>query len=67
MTEKVLKYRQKHKRCKYCKHLKFNMGRNTEAPFHVCDAKDKVISDCAPDMTNVPRLFCMCYEVKEGN
>lgn len=67
MEEKILKYKNKHKRCKYCKHLKFDMGRDTVPPFFMCLAKDKVIRDFLPDMTEVPRLFCQCYEVKEEN
>ena len=26
-------------------------------------AKDKIISSCAPDMTRVPRLFCKLFEL----
>lgn len=61
MTDKVLKYRKRHRRCKYCKHLKVK-ALNGYYSFR-CIAKDKQIRDEFPDMTNVPRVFCQCYEV----
>lgn len=69
MNEKVYKYRQKHKRCKYCNHLKYdNSGKRIGIPgFHVCKAKDKIIRDMIPDMRNVPRWICQCYEVEEDD
>lgn len=50
MTDKVLKYRQKHKRCKYCKYLK-EKSLNGFYFFH-CIAKDK------PMIKLLLRSFC---------
>jgi len=66
MTEKVLKYRQKHKRCKYCKYLRIHSYRCSGSDYYCCEAKDKTINYLLPDMTTVPRWFCQCYEVKES-
>ena len=67
MDEKVLKYRKKHKKCKYCKFIKFIVPHTNLVPsYHMCLAKDKIIQDTLPDMTNVLR-FCSCYEVNEEN
>lgn len=68
MDEKILKYRQMQKKCKYCKYLKYDSsGERIGVPELVCKAKDKIIRDWIPDMTNVPRWFCQCYEVKEDD
>ena len=67
MTEKVKKYRTKHKRCKYCKHLRVVIRRDNGGAYYRCEAKEKVIGDYFPDMTQVPRCFCQCYEVKEDD
>lgn len=43
MDEKVMKYRKKHRRCKYCLHKILNpsmMGLTPE--FYSCQAKDKI-------------------------
>lgn len=67
MDEKVLNYRKKHPKCKYCKWLKF-ISVTSFLPmtsFYKCIAKKKTINDCFPDMTNIPRWFCECYEVDE--
>ena len=66
IDEKVLNYRKKHKKCKYCKHLKLEIPRiNTVSPYYKCVAKDKIIRDFLPDMTNILR-FCSCYTVKKN-
>lgn len=67
MNEKVYKYRQKHKRCKYCKHLQLIIRKDTGGSYYHCDAKYHIISDCLPNMISVPRWFCGCYEVKEDD
>lgn len=64
MTEKVRKYRTKHKRCKYCKYFKIVIN-CYGGDYCYCTAKDKIIEDYFPDMTQVPRCFCQCYEVKD--
>lgn len=63
MDEKVYQYRKKHKRCKYCKHLKHKGHFGIGVSYHLCEAKDKIIKDLMPDMRELPRLFCPCYEV----
>ena len=60
MTDKVYKYRKRHKKCKYCTHLrdtKINCG-----CVLWCEAKSKLIKTYLPDMTNFPRGCCTCYE-----
>lgn len=59
MDEKVLKYRQKHKRCKYCKYLVYRSPRFSPS-YIECKAKDKLIG---VDIVEIPRWFCSCYEV----
>lgn len=63
MNEKVRKYREKHKRCKYCTYLKPEyFGENS---WYICKAKEKIIKDLTPNMICVPRPFCKCYEVRD--
>ena len=63
MEEKVLAYRRKHPKCKYCKYLKYHSRFNLGVYYYKCEAKNKVIRDISPDMTCFPRWFCSCYEV----
>lgn len=66
MDEKILIYRRKHKKCRYCKYLKYDSSgeRIGVSGFCVCKVKDKIIKDMFPDMVNFPRLFCRYYEVE---
>ena len=67
IDEKVLNYRRKHKKCKYCKYLKLEVPRIDTVPaYYKCVAKDKIIRDMYPDMRNVRRA-CACYEANEEN
>lgn len=64
MDEKVMKYRKKHRRCKYCLHKILNpsmMGLTPE--FYSCQAKDKILSDWSTE--HLPKIFCSCYRVKK--
>lgn len=67
MDEKVMKWRSSplHRKCIFCKHLKFNSVQVwlPIADYYTCQAKDKVISDCLPDMTRVPRPLCRLFEL----
>ncbi len=65
MSEKVLKYREKHKKCQYCKHLKIVVPQINVPSYQLCCAKGKIIRDYLPDMTSVRRI-CSCYEVDEN-
>ena len=65
LDDKVLEYRKRHKKCKYCKHLKYISHFGIGVDYHLCKAKDKIIKDLMPDMRELPRLFCSCYEVKQ--
>lgn len=66
MDKKIIKYRKKHKKCKYCKYLKLEVPHVDTVPaYYKCIAKDKIIRDMLPDMTNTLR-FCFCYEVNEN-
>ena len=65
MTDKVKKYRAKHKRCKYCRHLRLVIRRDNTGDYYYCVAKEKIIEDYFPDTTQILRCFCQCYEVKE--
>lgn len=62
MTKKVIDYRNKHKKCLYCKYLKYSSFISS-CGFYKCEAKDKIIKDSMPNMLNVPRWFCSCYEL----
>ena len=65
MDSKVKKYRKKHPKCKFCKYLKHVIPHVSIVPsYYLCEAKDKIIKDFLPDMTEFPRL-CSCYELKD--
>lgn len=70
MDEKVMKWRSSplHRKCKYCKWLRYvAVATHIPSPdYYKCIAKDKVISDCLPDMTEVPRPFCRLFELNTG-
>lgn len=65
MSEKVLRYREKHKKCQYCKHLKMVVPVIDVPSYQLCCAKEKIIRDCLPDMTSIRRI-CSCYEVDKN-
>lgn len=66
MTDKVKKYRERHKKCVYCKHLKLVFPKIDSIPtYFSCMAKRKIIRDELPDMTNIRRI-CSCYEIDEN-
>lgn len=55
----VLEWRKKHRRCKFCKHLRdLMMPLNCIGTETLCKAKDKVV------IANIPRPFCRLYEPK---
>ena len=56
MTEKVNKYRKRHKRCIFCIHSVAIPHRG-----FMCEAKYKIMSDYSCFKTS--RFFCSCYEV----
>ena len=58
-------YREKHKKCQYCKHLKIVVPQINVPSYQLCCAKGKIIRDYLLDMTSVMRI-CSCYEV-DGN
>ncbi len=64
MSDKVLNYRKKHKKCQYCKHLKIVIPKINVPSYQLCCAKGKIIKDFFLDMTSVRRI-CSCYEVDE--
>lgn len=61
MDENILKYRQKHKRCKFCKYLTYDSRaeRICGTGFFKCKIKDKIIRNI-----DIKR-FCKYYIVKE--
>lgn len=61
MDENILKYRQKHKKCKFCKYLTYDSRaeRICGAGFFKCKVKDKIIRSI-----DIKR-FCGYYIVKE--
>lgn len=61
MDEKVYQYRKKYKKCIYCKHCR---GIKDSVDYW-CNAKEKVISGCLPNMARMLRLSCSCYEVNK--
>lgn len=61
MDDKILRYRKRHKKCKFCKYLITVIPKIDCVPIYTeCIAKDKVI---VCDSTYRP--FCSCYTVKE--
>lgn len=67
MEYNIFTYRQKHPKCKYCKYLRLRGSHNIcGIDYYLCIAKDKIIQDNMPNMTQVPRLFCSLYEVDEN-
>lgn len=56
----VERWRQKHRKCKFCKHLKymslpmFCIGRGTW-----CKAKEKIVND------KMPRFLCAVFQLRE--
>lgn len=65
MDNKVRQYRKQHQKCKFCKYLKHVIPHvNCVQSYYHCEAKDKIIRDIFPDMTEFPRL-CSCYELKD--
>jgi hypothetical protein len=61
MTDKVKKYRTKHKRCNYCMHLKHVCPPIGYGGYDECEAKD-----CSINFPfKVTRKFCKCFELKE--
>lgn len=67
MDEKVVKWRSSplHRKCKFCKWLKYHSGcAMIGIPgYYRCMVKDKIISDCLPDLTVIPRPFCRLFEL----
>ena len=61
MDENMIAYRQKHKRCKYCKYY---TARTLPIPFSP-EIKEWLLKDKKIDYENIPR-FCKEYEVKNG-
>lgn len=63
MKKKIIDYRKRHRRCKYCKYNMFVTPKDMYTPDHyICKAKDKVIEDWFVEY--LPRIFCSCYELK---
>lgn len=61
MEEIILKYRQSHPKCKWCKFCKYNYAPcNLTANWYSCRVKDKIVN------IDIPR-FCKYYQVKEDN
>lgn len=61
MDKKILEYRKKHKKCKFCKYLKLEGG-EAAYDYHyywTCLLKDKIIL-----WIDIPR-FCKYYTVEE--
>ena len=57
----ILKYRQSHPKCKWCKFCKYNYAPcHLTASWYSCKVKDKVVN------IDIPR-FCKYYQVKEDN
>ena len=57
-SPKVIEYRRKHPKCKYCKYIQFaDPGYEL---FSYCEAKDKSVIS-----VHLPRPFCKCYEIED--
>lgn len=59
---KIINYRKKHKKCKWCKFYKYNTLEQCHwiTCYGECRLKDKIIN-----FDSMPRL-CKYYEIKEG-
>lgn len=65
MDEKVVRYRQRHKRCKYCIHKTLRTPKCSGLPdYYVCEAKDKIMLDWSVEY--LPRVFCSCYQLSKA-
>lgn len=53
-------YRQKHRKCKFCKHLRYVLAPLPYTNYMECKIKDKIIN-----FPNFTRKFCKCFELKE--
>lgn len=65
--DKIVEYRKKHPRCKYCKFKRLvSKGLMIGIPeFWVCDLKDKIIDDTF--FWTLKGCFCKWFEPEEGN
>lgn len=64
MDEKVVRYRKRHKRCKYCTHKTLRVPKCSGLPdYYVCEAKDKIMLDWSVE--HIPRIFCYCYQLSK--
>ena len=63
MNEKIMKYRTKHKKFKWCKYYRYNSLAQCHwiTCYGECTLKDKIIN-----FEDIPRI-CRYYEVKEKN
>lgn len=59
-NDPVSKWRSKHKRCKWCTHVRIHHGIDVSgimSPYYVCSAKDKVVNE------NLPRPLCTVFNL----
>lgn len=55
----VKEWRNKHRKCKYCIHLRYmTLPQNCFGDDTWCMAKDKTVNE------NIPRPFCLLFQVK---
>lgn len=56
----VQQWRNRHRRCYFCKHCKYVMPPYGIAPdYYRCEAKCKIVNE------NIPRPFCRLFEQKK--
>ena len=61
-SKKVVRYRFRHPRCRYCKWLKSKFVGIEQHHIWECLAKDKCLSDF--HVLKMPQWFCGCYEAE---
>ena len=61
--ENLMKYRQTHPRCKYCKYKRYVNNTLCGTGFFKCELKDKVLFDTL--FWNIKGIFCKWYQAKE--
>ncbi len=61
MDEKMLKYREKHKKCTFCKYAR---ACPISSIYYICSLKSKVYNF---DYSRFHGFFCKYYTVKEKN
>lgn len=61
--ENLIKYREKHPRCKYCKYKRYVNNTLCGVSYVECILKDRLLNDII--LWNLKGMFCRWYKPKE--